>query len=106
MRNFGSRVKFRIRKFPGDSQIGGAMKGNREPMLDTVLRRLNQVKGEWPRIADESTVPYQTITKIACGFVRDPRVSTVQALYDYFVDLPEPDVGTIGRVQETLRGPH
>ncbi|WP_243435492.1 hypothetical protein [Burkholderia pseudomallei] len=58
-------------------------------MLETVLRRLNQVKGDWPRIADESTVPYQTITKIACGFVRDPRVSTVQTLYDYFDSRPE-----------------
>ncbi|KWC82747.1 hypothetical protein [Burkholderia cepacia] len=71
------------------------MKGNREPMLDTVLRRLNQVKGDWPRIADESTVPYQTITKIACGFVRDPRISTVQALYDYFDAHPDQTEGAM-----------
>ncbi len=55
-----------------------------ESMLANVLQRLAQAKGDWPRIADESAVPYQTITKIACGFVCDPRVSTVQALYDYF----------------------
>ncbi|MBR7961404.1 hypothetical protein KDW41_13220 [Burkholderia vietnamiensis] len=82
------------------------MKGNREPMLANVLRRLNQMKGDWPRIADESTVPYQTITKIACGFVRDPRVSTVQTLYDYFADRPEPDVGSDGASPKAWREPH
>lgn len=65
------------------------MKANREPMLDTVLRRLNQEKGDWPRVADESAVPYQTITKIAGGFVRNPRILTVQALFDYFDGRPE-----------------
>ncbi|WP_244108842.1 hypothetical protein [Burkholderia anthina] len=82
------------------------MKGNREPMLDTVLRRLNQVKGDWPRIADESTVPYQTITKIACGFVRDPRISTVQALYDYFEDLSERAAANSDATGEGDHGPH
>ena len=82
------------------------MKGSREPMLDTVLRRLNQVKGDWPRIADESTVPYQTITKIACGFVRDPRISTVQALYDYFADQPELNTADSHAVGEGNHGPH
>jgi hypothetical protein len=69
--------------------MGEAMKQNREPMLDTVLRRLNQEKGDWPRVADESAVPYQTITKIAGGFVRNPRILTVQALFDYFANRPE-----------------
>lgn len=69
--------------------MGEAMKQNREPMLDTVLRRLNQEKGDWPRVADESAVPYQTITKIAGGFVRNPRILTVQALFDYFASRPE-----------------
>ncbi|MGN7985159.1 hypothetical protein [Burkholderia sp. 22313] len=82
------------------------MKGNHEPMLETVLRRLNQVKGDWPRIAGESTVPYQTITKIACGFVRDPRVSTVQALYDYFADLPDPDARASAHPLEVRGGSH
>ncbi|WP_260435108.1 MULTISPECIES: hypothetical protein [unclassified Burkholderia] len=82
------------------------MKGNREPMLDTVLRRLNQVKGDWPRIADESTVPYQTITKIACGFVRDPRISTVQTLYDYFEDQSEQGAGDPDATGDSNHGPH
>jgi hypothetical protein len=57
---------------------------NQEPMLATVLRRLDQTKGAWPDIARESGVPYQTLTKIACRIVADPRVSTVQTLFDYF----------------------
>jgi len=57
---------------------------NQEPMLATVLRRLDQAKGAWPDIARESGVPYQTLTKIACRIVSDPRVSTVQTLFDYF----------------------
>ena len=65
------------------------MTNKQEPMLDTVLRRLDQAKGDWPRIADESDVPYQTITKIGGRFVVDPRISTVQTLFDYFAGLPE-----------------
>ncbi|MDR6481106.1 hypothetical protein [Paraburkholderia terricola] len=53
-------------------------------MLSTVLRRLDQAKGAWPEIARASGVPYQTLTKIACRIVSDPRVSTVQTLFDYF----------------------
>ncbi|MGF7130505.1 hypothetical protein P3T40_001980 [Paraburkholderia sp. EB58] len=58
-------------------------------MLKTVLRRLDDAKGEWPRIAEASGVPYQTITKIGGRFVADPRVSSVQALFDYFAGQPE-----------------
>ena len=74
--------------------MGESMIENREPMLGTVLRRLNQEKGDWPRVADESAVPYQTITKIAGGFVRNPRVLTVQALFDYFASRPEQTTAT------------
>jgi hypothetical protein len=65
------------------------MADGQESMLGTVLRRLNQVKGDWPRVAEESGVPYQTITKIGGRFVSDPRYSTVQALFDYFEAHPE-----------------
>ncbi|NPT63616.1 hypothetical protein GS910_05010 [Paraburkholderia sp. RL16-012-BIC-B] len=60
-----------------------------EPMLSTVLRRLDGVKGEWPEVAKESGVPYQTLTKIACRIVADPRISTVQTLFDYFATRSE-----------------
>jgi hypothetical protein len=58
-------------------------------MLSTVLRRLDQAKGAWPEIARASGVPYQTLTKIACRIVSDPRVSTVQTLFDYFAATAE-----------------
>lgn len=55
-----------------------------EPMLSSVLKRLDAAKGAWPVVAKDSGVPYQTLMKIACRIHHDPRVSTVQALYDYF----------------------
>lgn len=60
------------------------MASEQESMLGTVLRRLNQAKGDWPKVAEESGVPYQTITKIGGRIVTDPRISTVQTLFDYF----------------------
>ncbi|MFM0192403.1 hypothetical protein PQQ65_04875 [Paraburkholderia strydomiana] len=60
-----------------------------ENMLDTVMRKLDETRGTWPEISVSSGVPYQTLTKIACGIVRDPRISTVQALLDYFASRPE-----------------
>ena len=65
------------------------MRIQQEPMLSSVLRGLDKAKGAWPDIAKASGVPYQTLTKIACRIVADPRVSTVQALHDYFAGLPE-----------------
>lgn len=61
-----------------------SMRINKEPMLAGVLRDLDKNKGHLPEVARVSGVPYQTVTKIACRIVRDPRVSTVQALHDYF----------------------
>jgi predicted transcriptional regulator len=60
-----------------------------EKMLDTVMRKLDETRGTWPEISVSSGVPYQTLTKIACGIVRDPRISTVQALLDYFASRAE-----------------
>lgn len=61
----------------------------RETMLSKVLRQLDCAKGMWPEIARASGVPYQTLTKIACRIVVDPRISTVQTLHDYFEANPE-----------------
>lgn len=65
------------------------MRIQNETMLSSVLRGLDEKKGAWPDIAKASGVPYQTLTKIACRIVADPRVSTVQALHDYFTGFPE-----------------
>ncbi|MFM0646887.1 hypothetical protein PQR14_21395 [Paraburkholderia bryophila] len=56
-----------------------------EKMLDTVLRKLKETRGRWPEVSDGSGVPYQTLTKIASRVHPDPRVSTVQTLFDYFL---------------------
>jgi len=55
-----------------------------EQWLETVRRRLLDEKGNLRRVAAQSGVPYPTITKITSGAVTDPRVSTVQTLFDYF----------------------
>lgn len=62
------------------------MRGSSESMLSIVLRHLDTAKGAWPVIARECGIPYQTLTKIALRIHRDPRVSTVQRLFDYFAE--------------------
>jgi hypothetical protein len=55
-----------------------------DAMLDYVKEQLEAHRGEWPVISVGAGVPYFTITNIVQGKVLDPRISTVQALYDYF----------------------
>ena len=54
------------------------------PIFDYVLTKLEQHKGQLPRIADESGVPYRTLQKIASGETKDPGVTVVQTLHDHF----------------------
>lgn len=49
-----------------------------------VLGQLELTKGTWRAIADESGVPYDTITKIAQRQIEDPKVSKLQKLANYF----------------------
>lgn len=65
------------------------MERQTEPWLVTVVRWLQANKGKWRAISRETNIPYDTLTKIALGRVMDPRVSNVQALYDYFESLPD-----------------
>lgn len=60
-----------------------------EQWLETVRRRLLDEKGNLRRVAAQSGVPYPTLTKITSGAVTNPRVSTVQTLFDYFSARPE-----------------
>jgi hypothetical protein len=53
-------------------------------MLEYVLEQLDASKGQLPTIATASGVPYRTLQKISFRTVKDPGVSTVQKLYDYF----------------------
>lgn len=41
---------------------------------------LQRHKGDWPAIADETEVPYDTLTKIARGAIDDPGVRKVEKL--------------------------
>ncbi|WGS50836.1 hypothetical protein LFL96_04840 [Paraburkholderia sp. D15] len=65
------------------------MKQHHEQWLSAVRRRLLCEKGNLRKVAAQSGVPYPTLIKITSGVVSDPRVSTVQALHDYFARRPE-----------------
>ena len=56
---------------------------NADSILVAVRRQLDATKGKWSSVAEQSGVPYHTLTKIAQGKV-DPRLSTVQRLVDHF----------------------
>jgi predicted transcriptional regulator len=53
--------------------------------LTFVLAQLAAEKGGWKRISLESGIPYDTLTKIAQGRVKNPRWSTVQRLTKFFL---------------------
>lgn len=52
-------------------------------MHERVVARLQALKGRWPKVAQESGVPYRTLRKIADGTVRHPWTSTVETLDRY-----------------------
>lgn len=55
-----------------------------EPLLDYVLRNLEQSKGRMKAISDELDLPYTTLRNIYKGVTPNPGVNHVQALADYF----------------------
>lgn len=55
-----------------------------EPVLDYVKRRLEEYRGDWPTIADESGVNYWTLLNIASGKSLNPEISNLQPLIDWF----------------------
>ncbi|WP_081935928.1 helix-turn-helix domain-containing protein [Burkholderia sp. 9120] len=72
------------------------MEQHHEQWLSAVRRRLLREKGNLRNVAAQSGVPYPTLTKITSGVVSDPRVSTVQALHDYFARRPEQAAASAG----------
>lgn len=66
------------------------MDGQNETMLEAVMGRLDREKGNLRVIAEMTGIPYSTLTKITRRSVTDPRVSTVQTLFDYFTARPQP----------------
>lgn len=53
-------------------------------MLEYVITRLQESKGRWPSIADEAGISLRTLEKIARREVQDPRIGSVQILFDHF----------------------
>jgi hypothetical protein len=54
------------------------------PMLEYVIDRLQACKGNWPVVAAEAGISLRTLEKIARREVQDPRVGSVQTLFDFF----------------------
>lgn len=73
------------------------MSESNESILDFLRRRLNACKGEWPKIHEVTSVPYDTIAKIAQGKRTNPTLDNVQPLLDYFAEFDA--------MVERLRGP-
>lgn len=65
------------------------MRIENEPMLDAVLRKLDETKGEWREVSRNSGVPYSTLTKVAQRLRKAPSITTVQTLHDYFTRRPD-----------------
>lgn len=56
-----------------------------ETRIEYVIRNLRAAMPKsWPEIAQKSGVPAKTIVKIAYRETKDPRSSTLDALYSYF----------------------
>jgi hypothetical protein len=53
--------------------------------LTYVVTQLTERRGSWARVAELSGVPYRTVRKIGAGETRDPRSSTVNKLFSYFM---------------------
>lgn len=65
-----------------------------ENLLQFVLSRLENCRGDWKSIAEKTGVPYSTLTKIAQGHTENPGVQHVQKLANYFREQDEAGVST------------
>ena len=67
------------------------MRGMEQNIYEFVMAGLENTKGNWPQVADGSGVSKRTLEKIARREIKDPGVSHIQALADYFrrVDQPQ-----------------
>lgn len=55
-----------------------------ESIHEFVLAQLQLTKGDWPKVATATGIPYRTLKKIASGETADPGVSSVERLARYF----------------------
>lgn len=59
-----------------------------QSILIFVVSELKRRTGSWPEIASATQVPYFTIAKIASGKTKDPGVTKVETLANYFKENP------------------
>jgi hypothetical protein len=59
-------------------------------VLALVVAGLAARKGQWRDIAEGTGVPYDTVTKIAQGKTENPKIQSLQPLYDWIVAHPLP----------------
>lgn len=57
-----------------------------ESMHDYVVTQLQNAKGTWPKVAEDTGISRRTIEKIARREVADPGVSLIEKLAGYFRD--------------------
>ena len=55
-----------------------------EKLLEFVLRKLQEKKGSWPNVAEQTDLEYSWLTKLAQGKIDDPSVRKIQRLADHF----------------------
>lgn len=58
-------------------------------LLGFIKDELARRRGEWREISTTAKVPYFTLSKISNGATKDPRISSVQALANYFHEHPK-----------------
>lgn len=54
------------------------------PIFEYVMAQLRSKRVPQRQVAAGSGVPFSTVTKIAQGQIKSPRVHQVQALHDFF----------------------
>ncbi|MAC14249.1 MAG: Cro/Cl family transcriptional regulator [Alcanivorax sp.] len=57
-----------------------------QDLLAHVRSQLKKRRGNWQAIADESGVPYFTLSKIASGATENPRWKTLEKLLPHLED--------------------
>jgi hypothetical protein len=55
-----------------------------------VMTRLDATRDDWKAVAEGSGVPYSTVYKIGTSIVKDPGVSLIERLANYFRANPPP----------------
>ena len=63
--------------------MGVAFSPMEESLLEYVVKRLQSLKGSWPKVAAGSGVPLRTVEKVANGQSKNPQFQTVDRLARY-----------------------